>query len=144
MLMKKPWAEGKLLWTGAGLTAFLVAHTRALRFGPAPSVAAPGGGSMRDMWALQLRVFRDPVTVAWHLAAAYALAVHFDLGWPKTARKVAKDDPAPPPAAELTFAGRSVAGPAVLSFAAAPLYFYLVQHPLTARFLQLIPPLLCV
>lgn len=136
MIMKRPWTDGRLLWTGSGLTAFLVAHVRALRLGAAPMIRSATGEPMRDMWALQLRVFRDPVTLAWHLLAVYSLFVHFDLGWPKTVRKVPKDDPAAPHAAALGSLGQYVGTPAALAFAVAPLYLHLVQHPIAARFLS--------
>eukprot|EP01065_Artemidia_motanka_P050014 TRINITY_DN8459_c0_g1_i1.p1 TRINITY_DN8459_c0_g1~~TRINITY_DN8459_c0_g1_i1.p1 ORF type:complete len:765 (+),score=207.80 TRINITY_DN8459_c0_g1_i1:72-2297(+) len=125
-----------LSWTGACISAFLVMHVRLLRFGRAPMVKAADGGLIRDVHALQMQVFNDTPTVAYHLVAVWALCRHFQVGWPKTLFKIPADDPAAQDKDAMKRAGRDLAGPLAASFAIAPLYMWLSQRPQVARFLR--------
>ena len=97
---------------------FVVLHLRQFRFGEV------GATVVRDLYGLQMELFKDWRQVAFYLASLAATAVHVWFGWSKTILKmdITKEQRKP-----FETLGHLLVWPLFLGFAACPLYCYSSQ-----------------
>eukprot|EP00935_MAST-01C_sp_MAST-1C-sp1_P002599 g2599.t1 len=131
MIAKSPVQSGMLAATGTLLAVFLVLHLRAFRFADnlTYTTASSGpfkGQKVKDLYALQLELFKDPVQVGFYLLSIGAVGIHLLFGWRKSVVKM-KADRSLKPAFEAI--GVAMIWPLCIGFAACPVWaWYLQQH----------------
>jgi len=91
IIRKDPAATGKLAISGTVLAVFLVLHLKAFRFGDDIKFTSSDGTEMRDLYSLQVSLFKDGRQVAFYLLSLVAVGFHLWFGWHKAVNKMAVD-----------------------------------------------------
>ncbi len=87
---KKSLSSRTMIVTGPLILLFIVIHVRMFKFGPAEMIPLPGGGEMRDLYALVVAAFQSGSVAAYYVAMMALLGLHLwhgtwsafqSLGW---------------------------------------------------------------
>jgi L-lactate dehydrogenase (cytochrome) len=116
---RDPMQAGMLAITGTLLAIFVVFHLKAFRFGAELPWRSADGTVMRDLYTLQLELFKDPLQVAFYLVSIFAMGVHLSIGWKKAVIKMQVDKALRP---SFVAIGASLNCALCIGFAACPVY----------------------
>lgn len=83
---KFSWASARLAVSGVLVMAFVILHVATFRFGTWYTTTLDGI-EMRDLWRLQMEIFKNPWTVIFYEVAVLIVGAHLFWGWQKTVRK---------------------------------------------------------
>eukprot|EP00939_MAST-03C_sp_MAST-3C-sp1_P000593 g593.t1 len=120
-IRKKPMQNGVLALTAIASVAFVVVHLLDLRFGDETLQyeMSDSKRTVRDLYALEISLFRSPLRVLFYEAGVLAVGVHLWYGWSKTVFKlnVAKETKN-----AFNALGHGLVLPVCAIFAACPIY----------------------
>jgi succinate dehydrogenase / fumarate reductase cytochrome b subunit len=117
---RKSLSSSTMILTGTITLLFVVTHLATFKFGP--YYATPDG--IRDLYRLQLEVFRSPGYVAFYLIAMSVIVFHLWHGASSAMQSFGVNSPTWTP--RLQWLGRGLAVSLGLGFAILPVYTYLV------------------
>lgn len=114
-------AAKSMILTGLLLFVFVVLHLRTFKYGAHYSTTVDGK-EIRDLYALMLEVFRDPIYVAWYIFSLLGLGLHLSHGVSSTFQTFGWNHPGLNPF--LRRAGSIFAWLVMLGFSAVPVFVY--------------------
>lgn len=127
---RKSLSSRSMIVTGPLILIFIVLHVRMFKFGPAAHIPIPGGGEMRDIYALVVASFKSGWITAYYVAMMSILGLHLwhgiwsafqSLGW--TNDRILNP---------LRGAGIAFALLLAIGFLFLPIYIYFAVDPATA------------
>jgi succinate dehydrogenase / fumarate reductase, cytochrome b subunit len=87
---RKGLASSTMIWTGLVTLVFVVIHLKQFKFGALYEVGATG---VRDLYRLEMELFRNPATVALYAVAMLLIGFHLRHGISSAFQSVGIDDP---------------------------------------------------
>lgn len=118
---RKNAASMTMIVTGLVTAAFVVWHLKTFKFGPSYPIEE-GGATIRDLYTLEVEVFRNPMYVALYVACMALIGFHLWHGVGSAAESLGIDHPRRTPAI-LTF-GKVMAIVIAGGFLVIPIFFF--------------------
>jgi succinate dehydrogenase / fumarate reductase cytochrome b subunit len=118
---RKSVASSTMILSGVWLLVFMVIHTKAFRFSPV--IELPGGG--RDLYAQEMNVLSNPLTVAFYVLSMIVVGSHLWHGIASSLQSLGASQPKWTP--RLLVAGKVVAVLIAGSFIVIAVWAYVTQ-----------------
>ncbi len=120
---RKNAASMTMIVTGLVTAAFVVWHLKTFKFGPSYPIEE-GGATIRDLYRLEVEVFRNPIYVALYVACMALIGFHLWHGVASAAESLGFDHPRRTPA--IVAFGKVMAIVIAGGFLIIPIFFFIV------------------